>query len=61
MLKNINFKFLSGAIGCFTIGGLIMFGKTGIKFSGPENEIFCFMLVSVIGIFMLAASGNRWK
>jgi hypothetical protein len=59
MLKKINFKFLSGAIGCFIVGGLIMFGKTGITFADPLNEMFCFVLVSVAGIFLLAASGKN--
>jgi hypothetical protein len=59
MLKKINFKFLSGAIGCFIVGGLIMFGKTGITFADPLNEMFCFVLACVMGIFMLAASGKN--
>ena len=59
MLKKIDIKFLIGAIGCFTVGGLIMYGKTGVVFAGPENEMFCFVLASVMGIFMLAASGNN--
>lgn len=58
MLKKIDFKFLIGAIGCFTVGGLIMYGKTGVVFAGPENEMFCFVLACVMGIFMLAASGK---
>jgi hypothetical protein len=59
MLKKIDFRFLSAAIGCFTVAGLIMFGKTGVAFANPENEMFCFVLSCVTGIFMLAASGNN--
>jgi len=58
MLKKIDFKFLSGAIGCFIVSGLIMYGKTGIAFAGPDNEMFCFALACVMGVFMLAASGK---
>jgi hypothetical protein len=59
MLKKINFKFLIGAIGCFTVSGLIMFGKTGITFADPLNEMVCFVMACVVGIFMLAASGKN--
>jgi hypothetical protein len=59
MLKKINFKFLIGAIGCFIVSGLIMFGKTGITFADPLNEMVCFVMACVVGIFMLAASGKN--
>jgi hypothetical protein len=59
MLKKINFKFLIGAIGCFTVSGLIMFGKTGITFADPLNEMVCFVIANVLGIFLLAASGKN--
>jgi hypothetical protein len=59
MLNKINFKTLAVAIICFIIAGLIMFGKTGITFADPLNEMICFVLVSVAGIFLLAASGKN--
>ena len=59
MLNKINFKTLIGAIICFIIAVLIMFGKTGITFADPLNEMICFVLVSVAGIFLLAASGKN--
>ena len=59
MLNKINFKTLTVAIICFIIAGLIMFGKTGITFADPLNEMICFVLVSVAGIFLLAASGKN--
>jgi hypothetical protein len=61
MLNKIDFRFLSGAIGCFTVAGLIMFGKTGITFAGADNEMFCFTVACVMGIFMIAASGKDSK
>ena len=61
MLNKIDFRFLGGAIGCFTVAGLIMFGKTGVTFVGPENEMFCFVMTCVMGIFMIAASGKDSK
>ena len=61
MLNKIDFKFLVGAIACFTVAGLIMFGKTGITFADPLNEMVCFVLSCVMGIFMLAASGKDSK
>lgn len=54
MLKKIDIKFLLGAIGCFTVGGLIMYGKSGIAFADPLNEIFVFTLACTMGIFMVA-------
>jgi hypothetical protein len=59
MLNKINFKTLIGAIVCFIIAVLIIFGKTGITFADPLNEMVCFVIANVLGIFLLAASGKN--
>ena len=61
MINKIDYRVLGGAVACFIVAGLIMFGKTGVTFVGPENEMFCFVLACVMGIFMLAASGKDSK
>jgi hypothetical protein len=37
------------------VAGLIMFGKTGIVFADPINEMFTFAIACVMGIMSLAA------
>lgn len=53
MLNKIDFRFLVWAIICFVVAGLIIFGKTGVTFAGPLNEIVCFILTFVWGVMCL--------
>jgi hypothetical protein len=55
MLKKIDFRFVGCAIVFFIVAGLIMFGKTGIVFADPINEMFTFAIACVMGIMSLAA------
>lgn len=56
MLSKINTKKLIGAIICFVLAGLIMFGKSGITFSDVLNELAVFAGFVWFGIMLLFGS-----
>ncbi len=59
MLSKINYKWLIGAVICWCVAGAIMFGKSGITFSDPLNEILVCVGFGWVGTLFLVGSINN--
>jgi len=54
MMKKIDFKFVLGAIACFTLCYALVMGSTGIEFQDAIAEMFMFTISFIGGLVCLS-------